>query len=219
MRQCLESQIARLTALRETHLALGKKMLGSEAGLYPLDFFATATLNRSFNLLKGFRLLLESGNFESAVPLVRLQLDNALRFGASWLVDDPHDFAMRVLGGISIRDQKDGNGRRMTDAYLVESLSREYPWLPEVYKHACAHVHLSEKHFFSAIRVGEKEGDAAPLHLKISESDMFIPDQVYVEAVDLFEKASEILFRYIHGWIYTKENPGEVARLRAIRDL
>lgn len=81
-----------------------------------MDLLAVATLNRSLALLTGFSAMIEARNFVSAAPLIRLQLDNCLRFSACWLVSDPHDFAMKVLEGKQVRSLRDSNGNRLTDA-------------------------------------------------------------------------------------------------------
>ena len=44
--------------------------------------------NRSFGLINGFSVMVQRRNAVCAYPLLRLQLDNALRLHASELVDD-----------------------------------------------------------------------------------------------------------------------------------
>ena len=56
-----------------------------------------------------------------------------LRIFAGTLVDDTNKFVSDFLQGKHIRNLKDRDGNRMTDRYLVEKLSDEYPWLPNVY--------------------------------------------------------------------------------------
>lgn len=118
-------------------------------GIFPLDLLASAVMNRSLNLLLGFCSLIEARNFVAAAPLLRLQLDNVLRFSAAWLVYDPHRFAWEVIEGTTVTDIQDSTGQRMFDWYLVRKLAEENPWAPEVYKQASGYVHLSEKHFFT----------------------------------------------------------------------
>ncbi len=87
----IEEAIAILSEANELHLDLGKKMSEAyEGAIYPMDLLAAAVLNRSLYLIHGISRLVLDRNYISAVPLLRLQLDNVLRFHAAWLVDEPH---------------------------------------------------------------------------------------------------------------------------------
>jgi len=193
----------------QEHLRLGMEIIKAYGGaIYPLDLLAIPTLNRSLCLMKGFIELIIKKNFLSAAPLIRLQLDNALRFYAASLVPDPHDFAFNVFRGISVRNQKDKNNKSMTDTYLVNSLTQEYPWVKKVYKNTCGFVHLSEKHIFNAIvEMSDLNEDFGRLNMKISGKDENVNDNMYEEAIEAFKAITDILFRYMEGWIYVKNNP------------
>jgi hypothetical protein len=190
-----------LTELRELsaeHLDLGKFVL--QQTFYPLDFLAVAVLNRSLVLLHGFADLLASKRLVAAAPLVRLQLDNALRFSAAWLVPDPHQFAIAVLGGSRIDRLKDREGKRLSDSHLMSRLKDQHPWIEGLYQKTSGYVHLSEAAIFNAVRMGEGQS----LRIHISQHDQFIPDRLYLEAVDAFRAATMVVFRYVHSWAYTK---------------
>ncbi len=145
--------------------------------------------------------MIEARNFICAASILRLQLDTALRFAAAWLAPDPHLLAHEVLKGTSIRAQKDRGGHQMTDAYLVSILAKEYPWITNVYKQTSGYIHLSEKHIFnSVIEVGH-DGRFA---MKMSPDDVVITDNLYVEAVQAFQAATDVFLRYLEGWVYTK---------------
>ena len=188
------------------HLRLGEEIIKAYGGaMYPLDLLAIPTLNRSLCLMKGFIELIKQKNFLSAAPLIRLQLDNALRFYAAWLTPNPHDFAFNVFKGTSVRDQNDRNNKRMTDRYLVKSLAQEYPWIEKVYEHTCGFIHLSEKHIFNAIvEVSGISKEFGKLNMKISGKDENVNDTTYEEATKAFKAITDILFRYMEGWIHTK---------------
>ena len=199
----------------ELHLKLGKYLLQAYGGAYyPLDILAVAAMNRSINLLDGFCDLLEKQNFIAAAPLVRLQLDNCLRFFAAFIVDKPHDFAISVLDGTPVRKLKDKEGQLMRDRYLAEQMSVEYPWILNVYKQTSGYIHLSEKHIFNSLTVGDEENGKAKMTSKISRGDTFVPDDVYKEAILSFKSATDVFFQYIHGWAYTKDNPEIVQRMK-----
>src|SRR5271157_384961 len=148
--------VQNLRASKKAQLDIGKHMLRDV--FFPLDLLAVATLNRSLCLIAGFCTLIESKNIVAAAPLLRMQLDNCLRFSAAWLVEEPHEFAKRVVEGIPISSLKDRRGHCMTDKYLKDTLAAEYPWLKPTYERSSGYVHLSEKHIFNCMKVvSEKE--------------------------------------------------------------
>jgi hypothetical protein len=81
--------VQRLRASKKNHLEVASEMMKAESNFFTLDFLAIATLNRSLCLVAGFCTLIESKNMVVAAPLLRLQLDNCLRFSAAWIVDNP----------------------------------------------------------------------------------------------------------------------------------
>src|SRR5690606_9283245 len=99
--------------------ALRRAALAAGGSMFPLDFLAWAAAKRTAALTHAFILLLEADNYSTAGALVRLQLDTALRFRAAWLVDDPHDFAMKVLSGTRVDRLRHRNGKRLTDSLLA----------------------------------------------------------------------------------------------------
>jgi hypothetical protein len=199
-----------LRNMKKEHLEIGKYML--KDALFPLDFLAVATLNRSLCLIRGFCSLLEAKNMVAAAPLLRMQLDNCLRFSAAWLVKDPHQFAFSVLQGTPIRKLKDQDGILLHDKYLVEKLTAEYSWVEAVYENSSGYVHLSEKHIFNCLTVS-KEG--RQFEMKITDEDSFVPDAIYIEAIEAFKAATKILLKFAHGWAFTKANPEIIQRAKA----
>jgi len=106
------------------HIEEAEALLKADRGnLYMFDYLAIAVLQRSMSLSSGFIALMRLDNFISAIPLIRLQLDNYLRFAAGWLVSDPHDFAFKILSGIPVRKQKTRDGKKMTDTFLVKKFN------------------------------------------------------------------------------------------------
>ena len=189
---------------------MGKYILTADSSaLYPLDFLAAAVLNRSLALIEGFCLLIEADNLIAAAPLLRLQVDNCIRFSAAWLVEQPHEFAMEVLRGTPIRKLRDRSKQPMTDRYLVQKLLPEAPWIESVYDQTSGYVHLSDKHIFNAMRSSEAEG--IDVTLQIGSRDGFTSDEPYIEATLAFIEATQLLMKYMHGWGFTKDNPEKIA--------
>ncbi len=199
----LAQAIHDLEVLKDDHARIGKETM--EKVLYPLDFLAFAVLNRSLCLTSGFVTLIGANNLTAAAPLVRLQLDNALRFFASTLVDEPHDFAIKVLGGTRIDKMKGRSGHRLRDAYLVEVLSTHHPWITLVYKETSGFIHLSEKHIFNSLKLTDNK--ERRFVMKISDRDEFAPKSAYLEAVDVFTRATKLALHLASAWADQRNKP------------
>ena len=218
--ESLEESRRGLERLDKAHLVLGKQMSEAFGGaFYGMDLLAAGALNRSKAHIAGFLQLIEARNLVCAGALLRLQLDTALRFYAAFLVDKPHDFALAVLAGRRVRDLKDRKGQKMTDAHLVKELGEEFSWVPRVYERTSGYVHFSGTHLLSAMEPtrGRAESDRV-ITIKISAEDKPSPDSIYVEAVDAFSAATDVLLRYVHGWVFTKANPTLVERWKRERE-
>ena len=207
----IQKALEELRTYREKHLSLGEMVIKADNGaFFPLDILVVATLNRSLCLLRGFIDLIQSQNLIAAAPLIRLQIDNCLRLSAGTLVKDPHKFALNVLDGIPIRNQRDMSNEKMTDAYLVKSLSERYPWIEGVYSGASGYIHLSEKHIFNSMKARSEE---FTLDIKITDRDAFVTDDVYLRAIYDFQRATDVLFDFVYAWAYTKAYPDKAAEL------
>lgn len=210
----IQPHLARLDPLDRKHIEIGLVMTEAYGGvIYGIDLLAYGALNRSKAHLVGFKELIRLRNMICAGAILRLQLDTALRFSAAWLVDDPHKFAIEVLGGSKIRNMRDRSGNKMTDAYLVSTLGKDFEWIPRVYERTSGYIHFSSVHIFSAISM--KDQANRTIELKISEIDKELPDEIYIEAIDAFEAVTGVLLKYVGGWSFTKANPESVMEMRA----
>jgi hypothetical protein len=187
-------------------------MLKADSGkLFPLDILAAATIKRSMTLIKGFVALIKINNYTCAASLLRLQLDSCLRLFAAFIVDKPHELADNVFKGKPIREMKDRKGKLMTDKYLVKMLASKYEWMPSVYEATSGFIHLSERHLLSVFEEAEGEHD---IGLRIAADDENIPLELWIELADGFLVATDALFEYLKGWVFTKEHPEIVAKIR-----
>lgn len=204
----LEQVLSELSELKKEHLPIAKRMLNAYGGsFYPFDVFASGILNRSMSLLKGFTVSIPD-NFLCAVPLIRLQLDNVLRFSAVHYVDvEANTFALEVMSGKSIRKMKDKTTRQsLTDKFLRDEISKTHPDFADLYDKTCEYVHFSNiilKNTF----VIKSVGDEHYIESQISEDDFFIEEQQRVGAAKAMRAVTIKLINQIEDWIYTKENP------------
>jgi hypothetical protein len=203
----IESVTARLRSFESEHRQLGLEMLQADNhAIYPLDLLAAAVLKRSMCLLDAYCDLIDKRNFVAAAPLLRLQLDSALRLHGAWLVKDPHKFATEMLAGKHVRNMRDRNNERMTDQYLLNSLSRQYPNLKQIYEHVSGYIHLSNKHIFNVLKL-ENDADRR-FAMSISPTDTYVSEETYLEALLVFHAVTKVLFRYLQGWVHTKATKG-----------
>jgi len=208
----VEKLLLKLKCHEKTHLELYEDMFsGRRDAWYELDFLAVAVLNRSLQITAGFCTLIRTRNFVAAVPLLRLQVDNLMRFSAAWLVDDPHEFAREAVNGTQIKDLKDRSGKLMCDSYLNRVCGNNYPQISKLYKAASGYIHLSNMHVFNAIQAS-KTGDGKFI-AKVSAEDEYVSDKLYLEAIQFFDETTTILFSYISAWIATKDHPQDIANL------
>jgi hypothetical protein len=208
----IEDALEKLKGLDKKQPDMWLRMLNAyQSKFYPVDVIAMAALNRSAAHCSGFQGLIREKNFTCAASLLRLQLDNALRFASVFLASKPHDFASAAMGGKRIRDFKAKSGQKMTDAYLVEQLSKKHPWVAKVYETTCGYIHLSDQHILQAIE--SREGDSSFV-FKMSATDEHLDDESYVEAVEAFCAATEPFHYYVEGWIFSKANPKLMAKIR-----
>jgi hypothetical protein len=184
---------------------LVKQMTGSAKGaMFPVDLLAIAAAKRCFSTTQAFTLLLESENITCSRAILRTHLDTALRFSAAWLVAEPHAFATEVICGGRIDKLKCKDGKKLTDAYLVQVRGLEHNWIPEVYKNLSGNIHFSADHLYSAI-VGVDD-DARSFAFEITDKDSKFPSESWDEMIDCCRAITRIIIDYLSGWIDTKQN-------------
>lgn len=138
-----------LASFREEHAEMLKRCIKS--GAIPNDprgHLVGAALRRSAALIDGFLLLVHAQNRFAAVPLIRLQLDSAMRIHACSLVADQQDFVRHLLEGGEPSKYSQHQGERLTDGFLHKQLTTKYPTTSEVYKDVSGYIHLSNHHLF-----------------------------------------------------------------------
>lgn len=201
----LNEAIIRLKSTETIIMKLGKELFSADGGnMFPVDLLAIAAMKRTIGNTEGFVTLVEANNMAAARSLLRIQIDTFVRFSATWLVEKPHDFATDVIGGEHIRNIKDKNGKKMTDHYLVDLLSAEYPWLKKVYENLCGYVHFSGAHLSNAVQ--KLDSSKRTLTFHIGKEDTQYPERSWIEAVDCFTNSIYILFFYIDGYVKTKNS-------------
>lgn len=191
--------LERLRFFDEKFRRLSFWMIKSGHGLYHLDFYVSGIISRSLSLIYGFETLILSKNYVSAAHLVRPHLDNFMRLNASWLVENPHEFASKVWAGEQVRKLRDREGKLMVDAYLKQKATELYPWMKDVYEETSGFVHFSNKHINNAISVDEEM-----LTTFLGKIDNNVSNKVKLEATMCMIETCNAIADLIFGWIDTK---------------
>jgi len=104
----IDKKLKHLENSKDLHLELLKMTIEADnKNLFALDLLAIAVYKRSISLINGFCDSIRNNNFICAAPLIRLQLDNLIRFYASFIVKNPHQFVSDVIEGKHIRNLED----------------------------------------------------------------------------------------------------------------
>jgi hypothetical protein len=145
------------------------------------------------------------GPYVCGIPLLRLQLDNIMRFYSLWLVSDPQRVLEALLKDTPFKKLKSQDGKPLTDAYLHKQLSQLQPWVSEVYKRTSGFVHLSTPGILSGVmHVGDASNRTIQMHIG-SKAGRKWSDSDKKEAVDAFIAATDALLHLFVSWAVTKE--------------
>ncbi len=205
----LNEILDQVSAIKNEFIQSSKRFITTEPGLYLLDYFASAVNNRAISLSNGFVVLAKDNNYLTAVSLIRLQLDNALRFFASTLVEDSNSFVMHFLEGKAIRDYKDIHGKKLTDAYLVEQLEVHFSGIREAYEELCGYVHLSDQHFFPTICNVDRNN--MTVGVRIGSYDNFkLKDKILISKNML--EVSNLVIILVEQWVNEKRRMGDIIK-------
>lgn len=175
--------------------------------LYSLDLFAIAVNSRAMSLLKGYITLANENNYITAISLIRLQLDNALRFFASTQVTDSNDFVMHFLDGKEIRDYKDFNGNKLTDSHLAKEVDKYFKGTHKMYRDACGFIHLSEKHFFQSLLKADEA--TRQVSFVIGKTDNY-SDEDKIDFTNTMIEVTKLVIIMIEQWKHEKIRMGKL---------
>lgn len=170
----------------------------SFGGLQPMDLFSSAIINRAIWLLKGFTCLAKENNYICAIPLIRMQLDNSLRFYASTLVPDHNKFVQDFFDGMKVSNMKVINKKQMKDSYLLEMLEELFPGVSKNYEDTSGFIHLSNSHALMQMSI-EIEDNKKSFHVEIGNFDFFSIEQKEDYAMKMKE-VSKILLSLVGCW-------------------
>jgi len=186
----VQALLAELNTDREALLDYYKSGHAQTGGnLYAMDLFVLGVVKRTLSSNHAMQLMIRSWNLLGARTLLRTHIDTALRFSAAWLVDNPDDFARKVMDGARIDLMKHGKAP-MRDSYLIEKLSGDYPWLSDVYSNLSGYIHFSSSHITSSLFNFRDNGK---FDFRLSEYDLDYPESSWIEVLECFREITAML--------------------------
>lgn len=211
----VQSLLAQVEADRSDMLNTGKRLFGTpNSPMFGLDLLAYGAIKRNLSTTTAISQMVCSWNMVSARALLRVHIDTALRFSAAWLVEQPHDFALKVIGGHQINKLKDHAGKNLTDAHLLEIRASEYPWLPKVYKSLSGYIHFSGSHFLDSVT--DLRAEDMSMSFEVSGADYKFSEVSWSEILECTHEATGMLKKYLDGYILTKAlSPEQLTEFRA----
>jgi hypothetical protein len=172
------------------------------ADFYSTDFLVFAVTKRTLSLGRAFLAMIAAPNFGVAAALLRMQLDTALRFSAMALVDSAAKFASDVLADERIDKMRSRTGQKLSDKFLVETLSEQYPWIIRVYEETSGFIHLSGRHMYQTFE--SVNGDDRTVRFVISAEDVKRPAASYLEIVSAFLATTQLVDSMLFSWLSTR---------------
>ncbi|HMJ71521.1 MAG TPA: hypothetical protein VK508_21645 [Cyclobacteriaceae bacterium] len=202
----LSEVINELKTLEKEILRVGREQIEAHNGIYAFDLYCSAILNRAINIQAGYIVLIESNNFLSAAPLVRIHLDTLLRLSAPFSCGKNVDeFAGKVFGGKQINELKNSKGEKLRDGFLANELSkrRDFSWVKELYKTGSSFIHFSDKHIFTSVKI-DKSKDRT-INTVVGVHDGFIPLEEKIGATIYMTKITKGILLFIESWTDRKK--------------
>jgi hypothetical protein len=165
--------------------------------------YVFSIIHRAIEINRGFKNLVETNNWITAIHLMRIQADNCMRLFAMALVSDKLDFYNRVLNGEHVRNIQDSDGKKMTDLYLSQKLDQHSPGFRMIYENTSAFIHFSKEH----IDFGSDKyinGENFAMVIRLSETKEFSIFEKVDYAFNMFYLGKE-LFKLLKGYRFSVE--------------
>jgi hypothetical protein len=210
----VEAKFLELETLTSRHDEQGQLLYKAcNAELFPCDILAFTVLQRSLQLKKGFCLLLRGGGYICGAGILRMQLDNILRFNGVVTSGDPHGIAERIWNGERLYKIKDSDGKKLNDSRLVELLSGRNPDVTSLYELSSSYVHLSDQqiaHFYQV----SKPNNEGSRDIAISDNDDHIGCESKVKLMHAFAVVTRGVLESVRQWTEVRSSHGNNETLK-----
>lgn len=169
----LERCLVRIDSLQYEFLDSAHRIMkAGKSSIHKLDFFALSIINRAISLNKGFKTLMETENTLSAVGLLRLQLDNLIRYNAIIVCEKPFELMEHILDNKSIHEYRENN-KAFSDNFLAKRLNERFPNSLKLYKYLCNYIHYGYTHVDYIFREKVCSTENSPYSVVVGDNDRF----------------------------------------------
>lgn len=171
--------------------------------IYKLSSIYISLVNRSVELNSGYISLFDLKNYITAISLLRIQIENCIRFHGLRILDNLPSSYDRFLNGTELRKLTGNNGKQLTDSYLSKELDKLYPEynFAKSYKEYCEIIHFSG--FYQNIGnhfSNKTEGTSATLYLGGGSINPFFNIENKIKfTISLFH-TSKIIYRMFSAY-------------------
>ena len=197
--QKIAPKVETLTTLSIEALSLCQGIIGKN--LTKEDFYFSASANRCINLITGFIDMLKTRNLTCAGVLLRMQMDNCIRTYAVFIAEDCYAVVDCIIQGGKVSNYKDKNGKKMSDGYLKDEISKMDSVFADVYDQASGYVHLSEKAFYQMVASCEDN----KINLYAGPNLLERHNPILIEAAEAFIHFVKLHFKMLKAVAESKE--------------
>ncbi|MFC7302265.1 hypothetical protein D0Y53_09995 [Luteimonas weifangensis] len=175
------------------------------SNMYYTDLILAGATKRTLGLGHGLISMINAKNMLCGRAIVRMQIDTVSRVLAYTYVSDREDLARRVIGGEKLRSFRCSDGKRLTDQYLIERLSKTLTWVSDTYDRTSGSVHFSEQQLFSASEM-ISDDNGSHINLLITQFDTKYPESSWSEIAACFSELTEFFVHILDQ--YSASKPG-----------
>lgn len=194
--------VENLDLLSTDYKNLAKNIMKQDTQVMKGDLVALSVLNRAISINNAFRTLVKENNTFSALHLIRIQIDNLIRY-YSILIAKDEKFIDYVLDGKPINQFKDLNGNKLTDKYLAERLDEKIAGMLPLYIKYCNHIHFGKEHLERIKLISKNK--KAHFRVEIGNFDNYSLEERKTFIVDMIT-ISISLYKIIQDWVLIKKN-------------
>jgi hypothetical protein len=206
----LESLINELSGYAKKMVDLSGEIINADnQNMYTMDLLSSAIANRAIQLNDGFHLLVKDNNYLCAIPLIRLQLDNALRFYAFYLVSNREKLFSHFIDGKPINQFRDRKNNFLSDNYLATNLDKLFNGVLNIYKNTSSHIHLSDQHLFATKQL--RNTNLQPLRLAIGPKTDPFTIEIKVDFTHTMNEVNKLVLILLNQWNIEKNQKADRA--------
>lgn len=209
----VRTALSKLARKRTAFDRAGKMLVSAcQGSIFPADVYFIATCNRALQNFDAFRMAMTEDYYSTAMILLRVQLDSVLRCYGLTMLEDAHEAAYQIMGGMKLSDLRDRQGNRLRDSHLVDlfsSLSPANSVIKHIYNLSSGYVHLSDsamKHVLAQTRkvaMGQHG-------FYIGSAEPEIPAVAKLQLVQAFDAISDAFIRLVTQWAGSRSQFGDV---------